>query len=702
MASLDVEKILTGTPEKAFLAARKALADEYNETTANEFFYTYCDQPLSFILKHSREIFSETYFGYDFYLDLIDQYTYDPRVYVIEAEKVRNYVDEAREKRLPQSQIDKYDILLERIISYTSATTNLRKCFEIAGASGGVDELLEIVFDLMYDIDRTSKSENKENALEVNLEDMKNSICSSIFSVANIYCKMVVGFEFCSRYKSYTPYLVEATREIINYSRPEDSLGNIQRLEDCISTMLRDDLVVDKLKSMQILAEYWFDIASKHDYATEKAGKILTQERDEILTNMQEQNPISADSDAVYQISNIGSDEDASDVQEKLLCTKYDNLSRLKSIYEAKSERASVEGGLIAENAEDILCSIEAEMAYMEWEDDGSPNAVIRQHIMTSKERADAQAEKEKEKNTLRSILAENNEKRSEEIDNESDLCNKIKDEINRVGNADSLATGGASEENIKQVLKSARSNLNNYRKLAKEKDYKRAIALCDDLEDEIKVSDPMYESFDADVDKRLAMFMEEFHEEAEGSRKGEQKEKPVKPKTDLATKIQNKALDRAAKDEQRLAKSKEQTQKLKNAANAVSSTPKRVSDDLKKFVSDFDKWDDNRRKEFLLKPGYRHKIIKHFKNAIMLGSVASINLACVPMFALVRHCSKTKDKRIRNELARELENEIHICEEKINDANSAGDNKSKYELMRIKDKLEAEKIRVRVNSNYM
>lgn len=701
MASLDVEKILTGTPEKAFLSARKALADEYNETTANEFFYTYCEQPLSFILKHSREIFSETYFGYDFYLDLIDHYTYDPRLYVTEAEKVRNYVDAAREKRLPQSQIDKYDILLERIISYSSATTNLRKCFDIAGASDGVDEFLEIVFDCMYDIDRELKSENKENALEVNLEDMKNNICSSIFSVNNIYCKILAGFEFCSRYKFYTPYLVEATREIINVNHAEDSLGNIQRLEDCISTMLKDDLVVDKLKSMQPLAEYWFDVASKHDSATEKAGEILTQERDEILTAMQNQNPISADSDAIYQISDIGSDN-TSDVQEKLLCTKYDNLSRLHSIYEAKSERASVEGGLIAENAEDILCSIEAEMEYMEWEDDGSPNAVIRQHIMTSKERAEAQAEKEKEKNTIRSILAEDNEKRSEEIDNESDLCNKIKDEINHVGNVDSLATGDASDNSIKQVLKSARSNLDRYRKIAKEKNYKRAISLCDDLEDEIKVSDPMYESFAADTDKRLAMFMEEFHEEAEDNRKGEQREKPVKPKTDLATKIQNKALDRAAKDEKRLAKSKEQAQKLKNAANAVSSTPKRISDDLKKFVSDFDKWDDNRRKEFLLKPGYRHKIIKHFKNAIMLGSVASINLACIPMFALVHHCSKTKDKRIRNELARELENEIHICEEKINDANSAGDNKSKYELMRIKDKLEAEKIRVRVNSNYM
>ena len=57
------------------------------------------------------------------------------------------------------------------------------------------------------------------------------------------------------------------------------------------------------------------------------------------------------------------------------------------------------------------------------------------------------------------------------------------------------------------------------------------------------------------------------------------------------------------------------------------------------------------------------------------------------------------KDKRIRNDLARELETEIRVCEEKINDAASNGDLKEKYRLMRIKSQLEKESLRVRSNS---
>ena len=63
---------------------------------------------------------------------------------------------------------------------------------------------------------------------------------------------------------------------------------------------------------------------------------------------------------------------------------------------------------------------------------------------------------------------------------------------------------------------------------------------------------------------------------------------------------------------------------------------------------------------------------------------------------------SSEKDSRIKNELATELESEIKICEEKIADANSKGDNDKKYKLMRIKDKLQNELTRVKTNSNYV
>lgn len=699
MANLDVEKILNGTPDKAFLNARESLAADYNETTANEFFYTYCDQPLSFILRHSREIFSETYFGYSFYLELMKKSDcLDPRVYEVEAGKIQEYIDEANSKGLPESQVVKYVKLLEMVIGLDATYANLKKCFNVAATSENAEELFEAFFDRLYETHKNPKSSETREALD--------QIAEAVFGMDNVYCKILCGYMICCRDRGYVPFLVESSRSYMGDYGPQDSLADLQRLVDCVTTMLHDDSVALCVKRMGNLMDVWYVLATRPNMAKDIAKDLSEKDCDRLKDTINSEVSLTPDDDSIYAIGGISND---SSISNDAMCAKYDNLSRLQGIYSAKAERASVDGGIIAENAEDIACSIEEQLNFMEWEDDGSPNAVIRNHIMTSKEREEMKAQEEKA--NLQKSLADANAKRDHDTDNESDLCESIKAEINKVGNIDGLSQSG-DDSKVKDILRESRSALNRFRKTANDNGFERALALCDDLEDEIKVSDPMYESYESTVDKNLAMFLEEFHEEAEDARKGEEKEgdtdqgkdgaKPKKPKTDLATKIQNKALDRAAKDEQRLAKNKEATQKIKNAANAVSSTPKRISDDLKKFVSDFDKWDDNRRKEFLLKPGYRHKIIKHFKNALMLGSVASVNLACVPFFALCHHCSKLKDKRIRNELARELDNEIHICEEKINDANSAGDNKSKYELMRIKDKLEAEKIRVRVNSNYM
>jgi transcription elongation GreA/GreB family factor len=89
-------------------------------------------------------------------------------------------------------------------------------------------------------------------------------------------------------------------------------------------------------------------------------------------------------------------------------------------------------------------------------------------------------------------------------------------------------------------------------------------------------------------------------------------------------------------------------------------------------------------------------------KLAILYGTAAQMKLAFVPVVMVCRHFSKVKDRRIRNELQRELETEIRVCEEKINDANANGDQKEKYRLIRIKDQLDAEVIRVKTNSKYV
>lgn len=169
-----------------------------------------------------------------------------------------------------------------------------------------------------------------------------------------------------------------------------------------------------------------------------------------------------------------------------------------------------------------------------------------------------------------------------------------------------------------------------------------------------------------------------------------------------LANKIQNKAMDNEAKFLKTQAKSQQKGMEIKNAAKAVTAIPKNILDSIKNTIAEWDKMDDNRRKDYIIKPGYRKKLFRNLKLALMYGAGASVSLATVPVLAMARHLSKHKDRRIRKELARELDTEIKVCEEKINDAAANGNTQEKYKLMRIKSDLEKEALRVKSNSRYV
>ena len=111
---------------------------------------------------------------------------------------------------------------------------------------------------------------------------------------------------------------------------------------------------------------------------------------------------------------------------------------------------------------------------------------------------------------------------------------------------------------------------------------------------------------------------------------------------------------------------------------------------------------DDARRKEYLMKPGFFKVILSKFKNALLYYGAASAGIAYIPVAMVARRFSKLKSKRMRNELVRELETEIKICDQKIDDAKAKEDKQETYRLMRIRDKLENDKLRVRTNSKYI
>ena len=173
------------------------------------------------------------------------------------------------------------------------------------------------------------------------------------------------------------------------------------------------------------------------------------------------------------------------------------------------------------------------------------------------------------------------------------------------------------------------------------------------------------------------------------------------KPKN-LANKVQFDAMDAEAKQMKKMGEKQLKGQERKNALKAVTQLPKNVIKSIKDLFKKAEEKDIEKRKRFMVEPGYRKHAFRNFKLALLYGGAFSLDKALVPVTMVARHFSKQKDRRVRNELVSEIETDIKICEEKISDANGNGDNKEKYKLMRIKNKLERELLRVKTNSKYV
>ena len=169
-----------------------------------------------------------------------------------------------------------------------------------------------------------------------------------------------------------------------------------------------------------------------------------------------------------------------------------------------------------------------------------------------------------------------------------------------------------------------------------------------------------------------------------------------------MANDIQFKAMDAEAKQMALFGKIAHKRDEIVNSGKAVMALPMNILNEIKKAADDLNKADERKRKELMTDPGFRKKSVHNFKMAVLYGTAVQVNLALLPIILIIRHFQKDDDIRIRNELIREIETEIKVCEEKINDAGSEGDKKEKYRLIRIREKLTAELARVKANSKYV
>lgn len=236
----------------------------------------------------------------------------------------------------------------------------------------------------------------------------------------------------------------------------------------------------------------------------------------------------------------------------------------------------------------------------------------------------------------------------------------------------------------------------------------RRVVRVRDDEDEDKKKIEKKKESKSAnpskDLDDEELDDLDDLEDEEDEKDKDSKsnKKKPADPGPAPKQAISSKAMDKAIKDSSKGNKLKDVAAEVKRTGMALMKVPKAIISALKRQIEEWEQMGDDKRKQKMLEPGFRKNYYKKMRHAIAYGVAFAINPLLDIMVFFVNYCNKERDARLRNELLHELEAEVRICDEKIRDADSGDDKKKKYQLMRIKDKLQAEIVRVRTNSRYI
>lgn len=169
------------------------------------------------------------------------------------------------------------------------------------------------------------------------------------------------------------------------------------------------------------------------------------------------------------------------------------------------------------------------------------------------------------------------------------------------------------------------------------------------------------------------------------------------KPESDHPIKDILTDIDRATVKKQQQAKKK--VQDIQNVGRAAMKPVNRTKEWIGNMIGKWKDADETNIKEKMADPHARSNLFTAIKKSITAGSLLKAGLLLNPVFlflTVTRGIGKNKREfRIRNEMIGEIKTEISIIDEKIKDADSKGDNKAKYQLMRFKNELNKKLLRV-------
>lgn len=655
MTELNKDRIFNESSKKVLIREYEKLKEDYSKLNALQYKTLYENESLSFILENSRYIFSEPLKGYDFYKGIVENVCIPFDKMEDEYQKVLEYVEDMKtSKNVSVEQISAYESLLGVVTNvYESMKNSVNVYINIMENT----ECTLPVYDALYEYERNTS----DTAYDTLLGFIESADGSDIMDVIHIAARVP---ELSSNIYTYLESVYCDHPNTIEEYQINSFVTNT------ISRMMRDTFVKESVSTIGNMNLRHLIQGLSGVTASEMMESVTT----EVVTNYK---PAFADPQSA--INRIFAD----DVYSEMFKEQND---------EEKLHRLLCEKEIISMNLSFVLID-----QYLE--ERVYPNLLVERiciesHAMTaipSTYDGQIQVLQERYNDISKEIVEVATEPLMERYFSANGGPSKIV--------AQSIGITGDDSKSVRKPDNVEKEVAKVYSPSTQKDDRDNVddnVSDDNDTEDNVKLQ----EQKKRQTDKYSKMDINDKEFSSISESKYEELEKPEKK--NIFQRIQNKALDANVQFKKKVAESRRTSVDVKNAGKAVAKIPMSVTDSIKKTVNEWDEMDDNRRKEYIIKPGFRKKYFKALKLCIMHYGAFAVNPVLNIVLAICQKFSHSKDIRIRNELVRELKAEIKVTEEKIEDAKANGDNKQKYQLMRIKEKLDAELVRVGVNSKYI
>lgn len=729
MIEFDKEKIFNGSPVKALRNQFEELKQDYTKANAIRYSQVYSEMTLTDILDGSEYIFTEPMRGCAFYKDLMESCVIPYDRIEEEYDKVDRYL-KANQKKMSPTMLTEYTELFNLMETKFTNTCYTRMMYETFHDNSHVnDHFYNCFFD-------------RENGV------MEESTASPIYKAKGLRLidAITLGVKKPEKNASslYKYMVEEALAE--NPTTPEEYQLNAYTT-NVVRRMMKDNYISEAVNGLQNMNLRTLLKGLANEDQSEFLESVVVEKADpddivysttENAVNMmfddEDSHTIFAESDAQEKMNRLSCEKAIIDMNESFLSMDaiYGVSAESTANWDPIVEKICFESSSITKIPTDI--SEQVKMLREKSEElaneyqlaceayytaDGGPSKVVAMSVNEYIPKKASKLKKQKAEDL--DDDDDEDEDDSEDGTPDDDSSDKGHAETDAEHNAKLQAKKDAQtakyaamddsdinfneasedeeEEDNKKKPKSGKATSDAKASPAKKDDGEEAK---DDTQDDESSDDE-----DTSDSKGPVKDTEDKEEPKakEDEKKPDEKPKEVeKPqKRSLAQRIQNKALDTNAKVHKKLSEIRRKNIDRKNAVKAVGKIPAGAGGMLKKQISEWEEMDDDKRKEYIIKPGTRKKYFRALKFAIEHYIAFAINPLMNIVLLICQKFSHDKDIRIRNELIHELKTEQKVIDAKISDMqNDPKMNNERYKLMRFKDKLDAEIVRVSANSKYV